>query len=192
MAKAVANKGMIVVHQVNNINESSQVNAILEKFYAFINDYRRAPDRLSSFILCLDQEISFKDFEKVFWSFLKKLYVMDRKNYSHDPRVSADENSENFSYSIMEEAFFILALHPQSPRFSRRFLKPAIVFNPHQQFEQLRKDGIFGRLRDIIRKRDKLLQGFINPMLKDFGEKSEVFQYLGKMYKENDTNPLLT
>jgi FPC/CPF motif-containing protein YcgG len=104
--------------------------------------------------------------------------------------VSSNPNSKNFSFSIMEEAFFILALHPDSPRLARRFPKPMIVFNPHQQFENLRSVGMYARVRDIIRKKDKLLQGFINPMLNDFGEKSEVFQYTGRMYDKNQPSPL--
>ena len=67
---------------------------------------------------------------------------------------------------------------------------PAIVFNPHIQFERMRKKGIFKKVQNIIRLRDKLLQGSINPMLSDFGDKSEVFQYTGRIYAPDETLPL--
>jgi FPC/CPF motif-containing protein YcgG len=190
MAKAVATKGLMKVNSVKDLNGVSQITGVLKNFYQFIGEYRQAPKRLSSFIICLDQDISFDTFEKIFWKFLKVLNMLDKKDFKHDPRVSSNPNSKNFSFSIMEEAFFILALHPDSPRLARRFPKPMIVFNPHQQFENLRSVGMYARVRDIIRKKDKLLQGFINPMLNDFGEKSEVFQYTGRMYDKNQPSPL--
>jgi FPC/CPF motif-containing protein YcgG len=192
MAKAVAAKGMMSLNEVKDLNHPDEVKNLLEKFYAFIEDYRKYPDRLSSFIICLENKMAFEEFEKVFWNFLRQLNQLDKSTYNHDSRVASDPNSENFSFSLKEEAFFILALHPESPRFSRRFSRPTIVFNPHQQFENLRKAGIFKRVRDIIRKRDKILQGFINPMLKDFGEKSEMYQYTGRQYSDHDQLPSLT
>jgi hypothetical protein len=54
----------------------------------------------------------------------------------------------------------------------------------------MRKNGIFNKVRTMIRMKDKILQGTINPMLQDFGERSEVFQYLGKIYLPNDPIPL--
>ena len=81
----------------------------------------------------------------------------------------------------------MLSLHPDSPRWSRRFKHPAIVFNPHQQFENLRRKGLFTKIRNLIRKRDQELQGFTNPMLNDFGDKSEIYQYIGKLYSPEET-----
>lgn len=112
---------------------------------------------------------------------------MDKEKYEHDPRVSSQIASPDFSFSMKSEAFFILALHPQSPRLARRLPIPAIVFNPHQQFETLRKKGVFNKVRNFIRNRDKALQGFINPMLSDFGEKSEIYQYTGRVYSPEET-----
>jgi FPC/CPF motif-containing protein YcgG len=109
--------------------------------------------------------------------------------YSHDPRVSNKPDSEKFSYSVKGEAFFMLVLHPKSPRFARRFSVPTVVFNAHQQFEDLRKKNIFEKVRDLIRKRDKFLQGYINPMLVNYGIKSETFQYTGELYEKTAQCP---
>ena len=52
--------------------------------------------------------------------------------------------------------------------------------NPHAQFERLRAEGRFARLRALIRARDIVLQGSSNPSLADFGERSEARQYSGR------------
>lgn len=191
MARAVATRGLISVVEINDVHDKHLITEILQRFYLFIDEYHLHPQRLSSFIVCFEMKCSFDKFEKFFWKVLKLMDETDKKYFRHDPRVSGDPFSPDFSFSIKEEAFFILALHPESPRFARRFRFPAIVFNPHQQFENLRKNGVYTRVRNIIRSRDKMLQGFINPMVQDFGERSEVFQYTGKTYTDESTIPFL-
>lgn len=191
MAKAVANKGLVHTITVPDLEESS-VEMAREKIYTFIDEMREKKPKLSSCILFVDNDElkKFENFEEKFWDFLQKLNLIDKKSYSPDPDVSSDPNDGNFSYSIKSESFFIVTLHPESPRWARRFEVPAIVFNPHKQFEEMRKNGNFTKVRDLIRMKDKLLQGSENPMLQNFGEKSEVFQYLGKLYQPNDPVPL--
>jgi uncharacterized protein len=191
MAKTVAHKGLLQVETVSDFNASS-AKSVLTEIYGFIDSYRQKQQRLSSFAVILHSELSspFDSFEQNFWAFLSQLNHYDKEKYPHDDRVSSDYLDDAFSFSLKAEAFFILALHPQSPRWSRRFKYPAIIFNPHAQFERLRRVGIFTKVRNIIRKRDMLLQGSINPMLNDFGEKSEVYQYLGRTYTPQDIIPL--
>lgn len=192
MAKSLLRKGNLTSFYVKELLSPETEKVILKRMYDFIEKFRDDTKVLSSFIISLGPEskVSFKEFEGMFWRFLSDLYELDKENYGHDPRVSSNPKNGDFSYSIMEEAFFILALHPHSPRLSRRFKSPTIVFNPHQQFENLRKNGIFSRIRSLIRKKDEELQGAANPMLGDFGEKSEVFQYLGITYPDNAQVPL--
>jgi FPC/CPF motif-containing protein YcgG len=71
-------------------------------------------------------------------------------------------------------------MHPASSRLSRRFHWPTLVFNPRAQFERLRAEGKFERLRALVRERDVALQGTLNPNLADFGERSEARQYSGR------------
>jgi len=54
------------------------------------------------------------------------------------------------------------------------------VFNPHRQFEALRKSGGFRRFQAAIRRGEQSLQGDINPMLADYGSRSEAAQYSGR------------
>ncbi len=192
MAKQVINKDKLSHLELPNLLDNKNISLALKTIYSVVDSYRNDPNNFRSLIISVTDKryLNFQVFENDFWQFLEALYLEDSEEYVHDARVSSNPNDSNFSFSLKEEAFFILALHPESPRFSRRFKCPSIVFNIHQQFETLRAQGIFSRIRNIIRERDKKLQGSINPMLKDFGEKSEIFQYLGRSYDEDDPSPL--
>lgn len=192
MAKAAASMGNVVVYEATDNLSKTEMKVLLSKIYHFIASYRDNPEKLSSFIVCLPQfQISFAEYEDIFWKLLRTLQEYDQKSFHYDSRVSSDPLSPEYSFSLMEEAFFIIALHPESPRFARRFKVPAIVFNPHQQFEHLKSIGKFDIIRNVIRKRDKALQGNSNPMLQDFGTKSEIFQYFGKVYHDAFDIPFL-
>jgi hypothetical protein len=67
---------------------------------------------------------------------------------------------------------------------------PTLVFNPHAQFEELRRDGRFDGMRNTIRRRDHRLQGSINPMVADHGERSEALQYSGRAVEPGWEPPL--
>jgi FPC/CPF motif-containing protein YcgG len=67
-----------------------------------------------------------------------------------------------------------------------------LVFNPHAQFEQIRTNGRYNHLRDTIRTRDVAYSGSVNPMLQNFGEASEVYQYTGKAYDNAWQCPFLS
>ncbi len=185
MAKAVAKAGRL---KVMPVDEHVPMTDILTSIYRFVDQYRINPKKLSSFVIELNHRglTDFEAAESFFWRFIKKLSECDRKWFKHDSRVSSDIWSNFFSYSLKEEAFFLLLLHPKSPRLSRRYSRPAIVFNLHSQFEVLRKNQKFSRIRDAIRKRDYALQGERNLMLADYGNASEIFQYTGRHYREGE------
>ena len=192
MAKAVAKAGLLQIVEVNSDKSNLEnVLKIRKQLETFLENYRLNPERLSSFILNFkNSKMNFDEFESYFWELLWLLRSQDNKEYEYDRKVSSDPMSKDFSFSLNNEAFFILMLHPASPRLSRR-AQPAIVFNPHQQFEKLRKNGKFLRIRNLIRRRDKALQGSINPMLNDFGESSEILQYTGRQYTNLEEIPLV-
>ena len=60
-----------------------------------------------------------------------------------------------------------------------------MLFNLHDQFERLRADGLYEKLRATILERDEALQGSINPMLSRHGELSEARQYSGRAVEED-------
>lgn len=187
MAKVVANKGCLFL---TSINEKTPLTETLGVIYTFIKHYRANSKELSSLIIEFDHKglETFPNAEIFFWNFIRKLDDADKVHFKHDPRVNNDPWSNYYSYSLMEEAFFLLLLHPKSPRLARRYYKTAIVFNLHDQFEILRKNKKFFRIRNIIRSREHQLQKEANPMLSDYGEVSEVYQYTGRHY-QNDEDP---
>jgi len=119
-------------------------------------------------------------FERRLWTQLQQLHERDEPGAGWDPAVSPDPDDPRFSFSFAGRAFFVVGLHPRSSRLARRFRWPALVFNPHAQFERLRAEGRYARFRALIRERDVALQGTLNPNLTDFGERSEARQYSGR------------
>lgn len=118
-------------------------------------------------------------FEKALWTQLQLLHDLDAGN-DWDPSVSSNPEDPRFAFSFAKRAFFVVGLHPGSGRLARRFSRAALVFNPHAQFDRLREEGRFERLKTAIRQRDLALQQEPNPSLADFGARSEAQQYSGK------------
>jgi uncharacterized protein len=127
-------------------------------------------------------------FERLLWQQLGALNRVDAGKFAWDPSVSSDPSDPHFSFSFAGQALYVIGLHGQSSRMARRFRWPTLVFNAHEQFEKLRAEGNWKRMQQTIRERDAALQGSINPMLSDFGERSEARQYSGRQV-EADWQP---
>jgi FPC/CPF motif-containing protein YcgG len=82
------------------------------------------------------------------------------------------------------EAFFVVGLHPRASRPARRFDVPAMVFNLHNQFELLRAEGRYDKLRSSILERDLAIAGSANPMLAQHGTLSAARQYSGRAVED--------
>ena len=119
-----------------------------------------------------------REFEQLLWRQLELLHRADRKPWN--PEVSDDPANPHFAFSVAGTAYFVVGLHPQASRIARRTPLPTLVFNLHEQFEELRASGNFTRMRDTIRRRDEALQGEVNPMTDDHGHRSEARQYSGR------------
>lgn len=124
-------------------------------------------------------------FERLLWRQLQALHERDGRRHRWDPSVSSDPEDPSFSFSFAGRAFFVVGLHAASSRWARRFAWPTLVFNPHRQFEQLRRQGGFTRLQERIRARERALQVTLNANLSDFGERSEARQYAGRPVEED-------
>lgn len=124
-----------------------------------------------------------EEFETLLWNQLNYIHQQDMHDW--DPTVNSDPAHSNFSFSIAGHAFFVIGMHPNASRKARRSPKPTIAFNLHVQFEKLREMGVFQNIRDRIRKRDKKLQGSVNPMVRDFGDSREAMQYSGRKVDTN-------
>jgi FPC/CPF motif-containing protein YcgG len=165
---------------------------ILQFLYKFVEVYRNSKEFYhTATIIFSGPKINDEEmFDALLWQRLQALEILDAENYLYDDRVQSDPSSEKFSFSIKEEAFYIIGLHPASSRPSRRFTYPALVFNPHAQFEALRETTKYEVMKNVVRKRDIALSGSVNPMVKDFGESSEVYQYSGRKYDDSWECPL--
>jgi uncharacterized protein len=124
--------------------------------------------------------LSERGFEVALWQRLRAIHVIDREEHGWDASVSDDPASANFSMSVGGKAFYVVGLHPDASRRARRFRCPVLVFNPHSQFEQLRADGRYGKLRQAIVQRDIAYAGSANPMLAVHGKSPEARQYSGR------------
>ncbi len=157
---------------------------ILPSLLDLAASYRAEPELFQSLIVLFEQDRALDEpaFEANLWARLQSLTDKDEWLGQHpDPRVSHDPDDPHFSLSFGGEAFFVVGLHPHASRPARRFERPALVFNLHDQFEQLRAQGRYEKLRDSIVARDVALAGAPNPMLARHGTVSEARQYSGRM-----------
>ena len=146
-------------------------------------EYRRDPGGLRSLAFAFEgpDDLSEAQFETAMWDRIQSFADKDHwLGQPYDHRVSADPDDPHFSLSFGGEAFFVVGLHPNASRPARRFPRPTLVFNLHDQFEALREEGRYERMRERILERDVELAGDINPMLARHGEASEARQYSGR------------
>jgi len=192
-AKAALSRNHIQCLVASHMACPADDETILQYLYGFVDRYRASEESYHSAAVIFREPVEINEtvFDTLLWQRLNSLASLDKQKYTHDLRVDPDPNSPRYSFSLKEEAFFILGLHPGSSRRSRQFKYPALIFNPHAEFEKLRNSDRYTRMKEVVRKRDIEFSGSVNPMLADFGEASEVYQYSGKMYNTDWTCPLL-
>ena len=191
-AKDAMAKGNNKLFLADNIACPKDDKSILNFIYDFTDFYRKSGKGFYSAAVIFKQPkiINEEMFDELLWQRLAALSSLDALQYQPDGRVAANPTDSNFSFSLMEEAFFIVGLNPVSSRPARRFKNATLVFNPHAQFEAMKKDARYEKMKTIVRKRDVSFSGSVNPMLTDFGEASEVYQYSGKNYDSQWKCPL--
>ena len=125
-------------------------------------------------------------FEHALWSRLQSWSDKDEwLGFEVGEKISTDASDPQFALSFAGEAFFAVGLHPGSSRIARQFGAPAIILNPHRQFQELRASGRYDKMRKVILERDSKIAGSINPMLAAHGSVSEARQYSGRVTDEN-------
>lgn len=182
-AKAALARECITFFVAGDITHSQDDLPAFRELREFGNQIAPDDPRVRSFVLIFEgpDKLSERAFEDALWDRLQCFHNMDAaagNDWRDD--VASDPDDAHFSMSIANHPFFVVGLHPNASRQARRFAYPALVFNSHLQFDHLREDGRFDKMKDIIRKRDAELDGKINPMLSDFGEASEALQYSGR------------
>lgn len=192
IAKNLADKKSINVMVAGDLACPAHDDAILEFMYDFVLQFRKKENAFRSAAVIFTNVSSFTEteFEIRFWERLTQLRKKDAIHFKYDNRVSDDPSSAEYSFSLMEEAFFVLGLHPASSRKARQFKYPVLIFNAHAQFEEMKQTGVYEKMKTIVRKRDIKYSGSINPMLTDFGNASEALQYSGMTYDKEQKCPL--
>lgn len=168
--------------------------AITQFLYEFVDSYRANNRMYNSAVVIFEgpSDCTEDFFDQMMWQRLQSISNLDSTKYKWDDRVAREPSDPDFSFSLKEEAFYIIGLHPGSRRMARKFQYPALVFNPHDQFERLRVSDKYSMMKETVRKRDIALSGSINPMLSDFGHSSEAFQYSGRVYDETWKCPFIS
>lgn len=179
-AKASRARGLLRTFAAGDITRDLDDLAITRRLQAVPE-----PDAASSFLSVAvlfphSPRLDEQAFEHALWARLQAINAHDRGGYRWDTRVSDDPASPDFSMSVGGKAFYVVGLHPEASRPARRFQCPVLVFNLHSQFERLRADGRYPKLRAAILERDTAFAGSTNPMLSVHGTSSEARQYSGR------------
>ena len=188
-AKSALAKGTLDVMVARDMRSNWDDRRIYDGITRIVQAYREDRALFQSFAVIFEGPVDLdeKTFEKFLWARAESLTNKDTwLGAPRDHRVSSDPADPHFSLSFGEEAFFIVGMHPCASRPARRFERPVLVFNLHDQFEQLREQGKYDRLRATIMSRDVALAGSENPMLARHGSISEARQYSGRHVAESE------
>ena len=183
-AKSAMARGTLDVLACSRIDSAWDDVRIHDALMRLAEDYRRDRAMYRSFAVVFEGpgDLSEPEFERALWQRVQSLSDKDVwRGQDYDARVSTDPNNPHFSLSFGGEAFFIVGLHPRASRPARRFDRPTLVFNLHDQFERLRAEGKYETMREKILVRDEALAGSRNPMLARHGSASEARQYSGRV-----------
>lgn len=146
-------------------------------------DYSRSDNGLRTFgvIFKGPSYLDEVEFERVMWERLQSIADKDVwLGQMHDDRVSADASSSEFCLSLGAQGYFVVGLRPRASRLSRRFAYPTLIFNLHDQFQKLRRNGKYDKMRRKIIDRDIVYSGSNNAMLTAHGEGSPAKQFSGR------------
>lgn len=186
-AKAALNAESCALRVFDELGGPSATIELAAALSDFTRSTASTPAEFATFVAIFERprDIDEVQFEDLLWKQLRALHAYDSARFDWDPNVRSDPADPHFSFSFGGQALYVIGMHAHSSRDARRFPWPALVFNPHEQFERLRAGGKWKRMQETIRQRDLELQGSINPMLSDFGVQSEARQYSGRAVEDN-------
>ncbi len=189
-ARSVFNRGTYRFGYYDDLTSPDSVSGLARDLCAFVAERSEFEGTFCSFLAAFGQLPRDEgEFESALWTTLRLLRKLDAAFYAHCSDVSSDPSDRNYAFSFAQTAFFVVGMHPRASRLSRRFPYPLLVFNPHDQFEALRRAGRFERFQEVVRASELALQGSLNPNLSDFGVESEARQYSGRVAEADWTCP---
>lgn len=179
-ARASLRRGAIEHHHYGDLGSAAAVGAQLEDLYTFLATFEPSARSFTSFVATFDGPgplLTEEEFESALWQHLQAIHELDRTRFGWNETYDSDPGSKHFAYSVKGHPFFVVGLHPGASRPSRRFSRPTLVFNSHEQFNAL---GVnFFKLRMKIRKRERAFHGSANPSFLTYQE--EARHYGGRM-----------
>jgi len=186
-AKSALGREQIVSIEASDMRCSADDARIVASIHAFVRSYESEKKMFTSFAVIFEKplRLSEAEFEAHLWARLRALNKMDAERFAWSEEVSDDPASPDFGFSMGGRAFFVVGLHPGASRAARRTPRPTIVFNLHEQFQDLRARGQYHRIKDAILDRDEKVNGSINPMIAEHGQESEARQYSGREVGED-------
>jgi FPC/CPF motif-containing protein YcgG len=182
-AKAALARDQMTILVARDLTSGWDDLRIYPQLFELVRRFNAAPEIFQSLVVLFETplDLSEAEFERHMWARLQSLADKDAwRGVEYDPAVDRDPDSPHFSFSVGGDGFFIVGLHPNASRPARRFRAPALVFNIRKQFEMLREQGKYEKLRASILARDEQLAGSPNPMVARHGESSEARQYSGR------------
>jgi len=181
-AKAALNSGSQILRVYQELGARQCAAKVARDLEAFVFSEVRRTHAFATFVAMFREPraLGERQFEELLWLALQQLHEIDAIRHAWNSKVSSDTANALFAFSFASEPLYVVGLHGGSSRHARRFPWPTLVFNPHEQFERLRQEGKWTKMQQTIRQRDVALQGSTNPMLSDFGERSEALQYSGR------------
>lgn len=187
-AKSVMARGALKIVSCASLVSNDDDARIHAEMLDWGQSYRADPEEMRSLAVVFDAPHTLTEaaFEAAMWSRLQALADTDQAlGQPYDARVSADPDDPHFSLSFGGEGFFVVGMHPNASRPARRAPSPTLIFNLHDQFERLRAENHYERMRERILERDLKLAGSLNPMLARHGLKSEARQYSGRAVNDD-------
>lgn len=183
-AKAALQRGGMTILIARDLGSAWDDLRILPELVKLAGGWKTDPALFQTLVVIFEgpEAIDEPGFETLLWQRVQSLADKDDLWFlsPRDEKVSDDPGDPHFALSFGGEGFFVVGLHPGASRPARRFERPALVFNLHDQFEALRDQNRYETMRKAILARDEALAGSINPMLQRFGEGSEARQYSGR------------
>lgn len=193
IARSTVRSGSCRFGVYNRLGSPEATAGLCHDLITFLEERPGIKHPYASFIAVFSgpRVLSEERFEHLLWQQLQQLHEAQNPYYRWDPSVSSDPNDPKWSFSFGEKGFYVVGMHQNSSRLSRSFPYPMLVFNLHEQFEQMRQSGRYDRVKAAIRRNEIKRQGSINPMLEDFGQSSEAKQYSGRELPQHWKCPFL-
>ncbi len=162
------------------------VEGLARDLAAFVAELPHMTEKYKTFVAVFNaQSHDELRFEQRLWEQLRLLHDVDRRYFDWNQGVSSDPQDPRFAFSVAGHPFFVVGMHPGASRLSRRFALPTLVFNSHEQFNELKQSGHFARIQQHVRARELELQGSLNPNLAEHGAVSEARQYAGRAVEKD-------